>query len=73
MFFSNKFRTPEENTQDVILINGLLYVAKTLHDSISALTFDDEKRQISELILGFIKRVFFFIYLSIYLFLNVII
>ena len=50
-------RTPDEPTQDLILINGLLYVAKTLHDSVSALTFDDEKRQISELILSFIKRV----------------
>lgn len=59
-------RTPDEPTQDLILINGLLFVAKTLHDSVSALTFDDEKRQIAELILSFIKRVgvfFFFFYL----------
>jgi len=50
-------RTTEEATQDLVLINGLTFVAKTLHDSISALTFEDEKRQISELILNFVKRV----------------
>jgi len=47
----------EDFIQNIILVNGLTYVAKTLHDSITAMTFEDEKRQISELILAFIRRV----------------
>ena len=50
-------RSQTETLSDFLIVNGVMYIAKILHDSIDASTFDDEKRQISELILHFVRRV----------------
>ena len=50
--------TEETTFTDLVRVNGIMYITKTLHDSINALTFEDEKRQIGELIMAFIKKVF---------------
>ncbi|XP_012255846.2 VPS35 endosomal protein-sorting factor-like isoform X2 [Athalia rosae] len=42
---------------DPIVINALMFLARIMHDSVSALTVDDEKRQIGNLICGLIQRV----------------
>lgn len=50
-------RSQTETLSDFLIVNGVMYIAKILHDSIDASTFEDEKRQISELILHFVRRV----------------
>jgi hypothetical protein len=50
-------RSQTESLSDFLIVNGVMYIAKILHDSIDASTFEDEKRQISELILHFVRRV----------------
>ncbi|XP_043273833.1 VPS35 endosomal protein-sorting factor-like [Venturia canescens] len=42
---------------DPIIINALMFIARIIHDSVSALTVDDEKRQIGNLICGLVQRV----------------
>ncbi|XP_034937988.1 VPS35 endosomal protein sorting factor-like isoform X2 [Chelonus insularis] len=42
---------------DPIIINALMYISKIMHDSVNALTVDDEKRQIGVLICGLVQRV----------------
>lgn len=42
---------------DPIIINALMFIARIMHDSVSALTVDDEKRQIGALICGLVQRV----------------
>ncbi|KAF7988840.1 hypothetical protein HCN44_007150 [Aphidius gifuensis] len=42
---------------DPIIINSLIFLTKIMHDSVTALTVDDEKRQIGNLICLFIQRV----------------
>uniref|UniRef100_A0A3B3RIB6 VPS35 endosomal protein-sorting factor-like n=1 Tax=Paramormyrops kingsleyae TaxID=1676925 RepID=A0A3B3RIB6_9TELE len=49
----------QEPTRDPVILNALLHVCKTMHDSVNALTLDDEKRSISQLINGFIRMVSF--------------
>ncbi|XP_064600257.1 VPS35 endosomal protein-sorting factor-like [Liolophura sinensis] len=46
-------------TNDPVVINALMYICKTMHDSVNALTLDDERRQISNLISGFVRKVSF--------------
>ncbi|KAJ8283461.1 hypothetical protein COCON_G00023110 [Conger conger] len=41
------------------ILNALLHVCKTMHDSVNALTLDDEKRSLALLINGFIRMVSF--------------
>lgn len=48
-----------EPTSDPVIVNALTYVGKTLHDSITAMTFEDEKRQIARLIVTFLSKVSF--------------
>lgn len=48
-----------ETTSDPVILNLITYLCKIMHDSITALTLDDEKRQISYLISGFIRRINF--------------
>ncbi|KAK2097634.1 VPS35 endosomal protein-sorting factor-like [Saguinus oedipus] len=45
----------QEPTKDPVILNALLHVCKTMHDSVNALTLEDEKRMLSYLINGFIK------------------
>ncbi|XP_046425183.1 VPS35 endosomal protein-sorting factor-like [Neodiprion virginianus] len=42
---------------DPIVINALMFIARIIHDSVSALTVDDEKRQIGNLICGLVQRI----------------
>jgi len=50
-------RSQAEALSDFLIVNGVMHIAKILHDSINASTFDDEKRQISEVILHFVRKV----------------
>ncbi|ALC47849.1 CG8202 [Drosophila busckii] len=49
----------EERTYDAVVTNALMFVGKILNDSVNALTVEDERRQISELINSFIRKVHF--------------
>ncbi|XP_051172865.1 VPS35 endosomal protein-sorting factor-like [Leptopilina boulardi] len=42
---------------DPIVINALMFIMKIIHDSVSALTVEDEKRQIGNLICGLVQRI----------------
>ncbi|KZC14928.1 UPF0505 protein C16orf62 like protein, partial [Dufourea novaeangliae] len=42
---------------DPIVINALMFIARIMHDSVSALTVEDEKRQIGQLICSLVQRV----------------
>ncbi|XP_075035837.1 VPS35 endosomal protein-sorting factor-like [Mixophyes fleayi] len=49
----------QEVTKDPVILNALLHVCKTMHDSVNALTLEDEKRMLAYLINGFIRMVSF--------------
>ncbi|XP_037019323.2 VPS35 endosomal protein-sorting factor-like isoform X1 [Artibeus jamaicensis] len=49
----------KEPTKDPVILNALLHVCKTMHDSVNALSLEDEKRMLAYLINGFIKMVSF--------------
>uniref|UniRef100_D3YW20 VPS35 endosomal protein-sorting factor-like n=1 Tax=Mus musculus TaxID=10090 RepID=D3YW20_MOUSE len=49
----------QEPTKDPVILNALLHICKTMHDSVNALTLEDEKRTLAHLINGFIKMVSF--------------
>ncbi|KAJ8664206.1 hypothetical protein QAD02_024471 [Eretmocerus hayati] len=42
---------------DPIVINALMFIMRIMHDSVSALTVEDEKRQIGQLICAIIQRI----------------
>lgn len=44
-------------TSDPVILNSLTFLCKTMHDTISALTLEDDKRQIGGLIIAFLRRV----------------
>ena len=46
-------------TFDPVIVNGMFHLGRVVHDSVSALTFDDEIRQISELLVAFVRKVAF--------------
>ncbi|KAF5275090.1 hypothetical protein FQA39_LY07027 [Lamprigera yunnana] len=46
-----------QHTNDPVITNALLFLCTILHDSINALTVEDERRQISELLCNVVKRV----------------
>ncbi|XP_069503258.1 VPS35 endosomal protein-sorting factor-like isoform X2 [Ambystoma mexicanum] len=52
-------KNQQELTKDPVILNALLHVCKTMHDSVNALTLEDEKRTLAILINGFIKMVSF--------------
>ncbi|XP_048575354.1 VPS35 endosomal protein-sorting factor-like isoform X2 [Nematostella vectensis] len=45
-----------EPTTDPMVQNALMFVCKTLHDSVNALTMEDERRVIGNLITGYLKK-----------------
>ncbi|KAJ6657602.1 hypothetical protein lerEdw1_002318 [Lerista edwardsae] len=49
----------QETTKDPVILNALLHVCKTMHDSVNALTLEDEKRTLASLINGFLRIVSF--------------
>lgn len=54
---SDEDMTSATNTSDPVILNSISYYCKSMHDSINALTLDDDRRQISNLIIGYINRV----------------
>jgi len=54
-----KFQEHGFNTSDPVIIHTLFDVARSCHDSIDSLSFDDERRQIGGLIISFIRRIDF--------------
>ncbi|XP_029646027.1 VPS35 endosomal protein sorting factor-like [Octopus sinensis] len=52
-----KYQT--EPTDDPVIINTMMFLCKVAHDSVNALTLEDEKRLISNLIIGFLRKVTF--------------
>ncbi|KAM3592424.1 uncharacterized protein V6R79_018339 [Siganus canaliculatus] len=48
-----------EPTRDPVILNAMLHICKTMHDSVNALTLEDEKRSLALLIIGFIRVVSF--------------
>ncbi|XP_057310899.1 VPS35 endosomal protein-sorting factor-like [Hydractinia symbiolongicarpus] len=51
-------RTAKE-LSDPVLINSLFSICKTMHDSVSAITLDDDRRVMGNLISGFLRTVSF--------------
>ncbi|KAL2101771.1 hypothetical protein ACEWY4_003532 [Coilia grayii] len=49
----------QEPTRDPVILNALMHVCKTMHDSVNSLTLEDEKRSLALLINGFIRLVSF--------------
>lgn len=47
----------KESTNDPIVTNSLTYISKILNDAVNALTMEDERRQISNLISSYIRKV----------------
>ncbi|XP_067859293.1 VPS35 endosomal protein-sorting factor-like isoform X2 [Heptranchias perlo] len=52
-------RQQQELTRDPVILNALMHICKTMHDSVNALTLEDEKRNLAVLISGFIRMVSF--------------
>ncbi|XP_077407451.1 VPS35 endosomal protein-sorting factor-like isoform X3 [Vanacampus margaritifer] len=48
-----------EPTRDPVILNAMMHICKTVHDSVNALTLEDEKRSLSVLIIGFMRVVSF--------------
>ncbi|CAG5089847.1 Similar to Vps35l: VPS35 endosomal protein-sorting factor-like (Mus musculus) [Cotesia congregata] len=51
------FRAQSGLVTDPIIINALMYIARIMHDSVNALSVEDEKRQIGALICDLVQRV----------------
>ena len=52
-----KYQT--ETTRDPVILNSMLFVSKTIHDSLNALSPEDEKRQVASLVKQFVSVVDF--------------
>ncbi|XP_052263042.1 VPS35 endosomal protein-sorting factor-like isoform X1 [Dreissena polymorpha] len=46
-------------TNDPVIINAMMFICKTMHDSVNAMTLEDEKKVISNLISGFVLKISF--------------
>jgi len=46
----------KEPTSDPVVLNGLMYLGRVLHDSINSMTYEDERKQISSLIVAFLSK-----------------
>lgn len=49
--------TDVHHTSDPVVINALTYLCCILHDSVNALTVEDETRQIGEILCNIIRKV----------------
>ncbi|KAG5897769.1 hypothetical protein JTB14_019988 [Gonioctena quinquepunctata] len=47
----------EYTTSDPVIKNALMFLCSTLHDSVNALTPEDENRQIGDILCGVVKRI----------------
>ncbi|XP_042908545.1 VPS35 endosomal protein-sorting factor-like isoform X2 [Parasteatoda tepidariorum] len=52
-------RYQQETTCDPVIVNAAMFICKTIHDSVNALTLEDERRQIGVLICAFIRKISF--------------
>ncbi|KAK6625056.1 hypothetical protein RUM43_005347 [Polyplax serrata] len=52
-------KSQQETFNDPVITNALMFICRVMHDSVSALTVEDEKRQIGSLICSFIRKVDF--------------
>lgn len=52
-------RNQVDTVSDPVALHALMYIGKYLHDSVSPMTFIDEKRQITDLIVGFLSKIAF--------------
>ncbi|KAJ8038159.1 UPF0505 protein C16orf62-like [Holothuria leucospilota] len=52
-------RHQTEPTHDPVIVNAAIFICKTMHDSIDALTLEDERRVIGNLISGFVRKISF--------------
>ncbi|XP_065201247.1 VPS35 endosomal protein-sorting factor-like [Planococcus citri] len=52
-------RSNETFVNDTVVLNNIMHIARILHDSINALAVEDEKKQISNLISTFVRRIDF--------------
>ncbi|XP_033107964.1 VPS35 endosomal protein sorting factor-like [Anneissia japonica] len=52
-------RHQTEPTNDPVILNALMFICRTMHDSVTALTIEDERTEISQLISSFIRKVSF--------------
>lgn len=46
-----------QHTSDPVITNALMYICSVLHDSVNAMTAEDEVRQIGELLCNVIRKV----------------
>ena len=44
-------------TDDIVVTNAMMQICKSMHDYVNALTLDDEKREISQMICAFINKI----------------
>ncbi|XP_077526867.1 VPS35 endosomal protein-sorting factor-like [Haemaphysalis longicornis] len=49
----------EQQTRDPLVLHALMHVGQALHGSLNALTLEDERRHIAQLLCGFLQRVGF--------------
>lgn len=49
----------EQTTRDPLVLHALMHVGQALHGSLNALTLEDERRHIAQLLCGFLQRVGF--------------
>lgn len=45
------------HTSDPVITNALMYICSVLHDSVNAMTVEDEVRQIGELLCNVVRKV----------------
>jgi len=46
-------------TGDPVVVNGILYIGRVVHDSVNFMTFVDEKKQICHLLIGCLQKISF--------------
>ena len=50
-------KSPTNYNSDILVTNSMMQICKSMHDYVNALTLEDEKREISQMICKFISRI----------------
>nr|CAD7416064.1 unnamed protein product [Timema poppensis] len=50
-------RSQQDQTNDPVITNALMFICRVMHDSVNALSVEDERRQIGNLISTFVRKV----------------